>query len=248
MSLVIIDNDPWLVEHELMEKLEREIIDLLNKRSVELKSSDTYARLSSTIRLRLKQFDDEVQQLARKLREATISRSITLDEGERRERLIEQLKSKVIQLQRRFNHRDTMSQINRTEISNSRFGSSSNRVGAHTSGWSTDDDSLLPENPSQMDIERLRFQQRQIMKDQDNGLDELSKIISRQKDIAVKIGSEADTQNEIIDDISARMERTTTGLRAGTDHIHVVSMKDSTCGYWIIIILLFVAIIFVLLF
>lgn len=59
-----------------MEKLEREIIDLLNKRSVELKSSDTYARLSSTIRLRLKQFDDEVQQLARKLREATLSRSM----------------------------------------------------------------------------------------------------------------------------------------------------------------------------
>lgn len=34
-----------------------------------------------------------------------------------------------------------------------------------------------------------------MVSDQDNGLDELSKIISRQKDIAVKIGSEADTQN-----------------------------------------------------
>lgn len=111
-----------------------------------------------------------------------------------------------------------MTQINRPEISNNRFGSSSSRAAAHTSGWSTDDDSPLPENPSPMDIDRLRLQRKQMMKgikllvfcaifwnslifpffiisDQDDGLDELSKIISRQKDIAIKIGSEADTQN-----------------------------------------------------
>lgn len=58
---------------------------------------------------------------------------------------------------------DTMSQINRPEISNNRFGSSS-RANTYASGWSTDDDSLLPENPSAMDVERLRLQQRQMMK------------------------------------------------------------------------------------
>ena len=60
----------------MCEKLHRDILDLLNKRSVELKTCDEYARLSSSIRIRLKQFDVEVQQLSHKLRESTLSRAM----------------------------------------------------------------------------------------------------------------------------------------------------------------------------
>lgn len=35
--------------------------------------------------------------------------------------------------------------------------------------------------------------------------------------------------SEIIDDISDKMERATTGLISGTDQIHLVARKDATC-------------------
>ncbi|XKL63301.1 hypothetical protein PGB90_005665 [Kerria lacca] len=233
MSLVVIDNDPWLDEYELSEKLENDILDLLNKRSVELRTSDTYARLSSSVRIRLKQFETEVQQLGYKLRESTLSRSITLDESERRERLIENLRSKIIQLQRRFNDRDTMSKTNRSEqFDNRQVPVTHNKFkNSQISTWSSYDDiPVLEEDPSVMNVKQLRLVQKKMIKDQDEGLEELSKTLSRHKNIALKIGNEVDVQNEIIDDISTRVEITTTGIRSGTDQINVVSLKDSTCG------------------
>ncbi|XP_065221475.1 syntaxin-8 [Planococcus citri] len=250
MALVVIDNDPWLDEYDMCEKLHRDILDLLNKRSVELKTSDDYARLSSSIRIRLKQFDVEVEQLSHKLREATMSRAITLDEAERRERLTENLRTKSIHMQRRFNDRDTMSKTNRSELLDDRYGFSNNKLSkVENSGWSSvgDDDAILPENPTMADMAQLRLQQRSMMEEQDAGLEELSKTISRQKNIAIKIGDEVNVHNDILDDISDRMERTVTGLQRGTDQINVFSRKEATCGYWIIIILLFIAIVVVIL-
>lgn len=76
MCFIIVPFIYRLDEYELSEKLENDILDLLNKRSVELRTSDTYARLSSSVRIRLKQFETEVQQLGYKLRESTLSRSM----------------------------------------------------------------------------------------------------------------------------------------------------------------------------
>lgn len=236
MSLIVIDNDPWIVEYELCEKLHKDILDLLNKRSVELKSSESYARLSSSVRMRLKQYDSEVLQLGKKLRESTLSCAITLDEAERRERLIEDLRTKSIQLQRRFNDRDIMSKTNRSELLGSEYAPFSQIKSENTEnrGWS-----------SNIDDKQLKSIQSQMLKEQDAGLEELAKTISRQKNIAIKIETEVDVHNEIIDDISDKMERATTGLISGTDQIHLVARKDATCCYWIVIITLLCAIIFV---
>jgi hypothetical protein len=57
-----------MIEHESCEKLYREIEGLLNVRDLEHKSSEKYILYSSQIRLRLKQYADEVQQLLHKLR------------------------------------------------------------------------------------------------------------------------------------------------------------------------------------
>jgi hypothetical protein len=54
-------------EHEACEKLCRDIMKQLTVRSGEEKTSQEYARLSSAIRLRLKQYCSEVQQLKDKL-------------------------------------------------------------------------------------------------------------------------------------------------------------------------------------
>lgn len=92
--------------------------------------------------------------------------------------------------------------------------------------------------------------------EQDAGLEELSKIISRQKNIARTIGDEVDTQNgmseyhytsldpvsknynhvnvvifsEILDDLADGIDRTTVGLINETRQVRTIARKDSTCG------------------
>ena len=65
-----------LTEHEACEKLFREIMEQLTVRSREQKTSQAYARLSSSIRLRMKQYSSEVQQLKEKLTQASLSHSM----------------------------------------------------------------------------------------------------------------------------------------------------------------------------
>jgi hypothetical protein len=65
-----------LTEHEACEKLSRDIMEQLTVRSREQKTSQAYSRLSSAIRLRLKQYSSEVQQLKDKLSEASASHSM----------------------------------------------------------------------------------------------------------------------------------------------------------------------------
>lgn len=65
-----------LIEYEACEKLYREIEGLLNVRELEQKSSEKYVLYSSQIRLRLKQFTDEVQQLSLKLRGLATSKAV----------------------------------------------------------------------------------------------------------------------------------------------------------------------------
>lgn len=50
---------------------------------------------------------------------------------------------------------------------------------------------------------------------------------------------------EIIDDLAVDMERTDARVNSETRHVGVVVRKDSTWGYWLTIILLFVAIVVV---
>lgn len=51
--------------------------------------------------------------------------------------------------------------------------------------------------------------------------------------------------SDIIDDLAVDMERTDARVNSETRHVGVVARKDSTWGYWLTIILLFVAIVVV---
>ncbi|PVD38489.1 hypothetical protein C0Q70_01104 [Pomacea canaliculata] len=89
----------------------------------------------------------------------------------------------------------------------------------------------------------LQSQQQQILDEQDRGLDALSRVIGRQKQMAIDIGNEVDSQNEIIDDITDHVDGTTSRLKRETRHIAIVDRKSGSCGYYIVIVLLFVVII-----
>ena len=84
------------------------------------------------------------------------------------------------------------------------------------------------------------------MDDQHAGLDVLADIIRRQKGMGQDIFREVTQQNDLIDEIDDRAENVNQRLLDTTSSVRVVSRKDRTCGYWVVILILFIAILAVL--
>ncbi|NP_001156190.1 syntaxin-8-like [Acyrthosiphon pisum] len=240
MALVFNDNDPWLIEYESCEKLYREIEGLLNVRELEQKSSEKYVLYSSQIRLRLKQFTDEVQQLSHKLRGLATSKAVTLDEEERRQRMLELLQSRNILLNQRFQNRNNSHTLERQELMRPST-SKAKKTEMPTTGWLDSDDDDYDDKQPLLSEKVLKQQQQYLLKEQDDRLNELASIVSRQKSIAITISSEVDLQNELVDDLLVAMDKTAAGIESETKEVVQILKKDSTRGLWVIIILLLIA-------
>ena len=104
------------------------------------------------------------------------------------------------------------------------------------------------ENERSMGVEtgQMKQNQQQLLDEQDAGLDILGDIIRRQKGMGQDIFREVTQQNDLIDDIDDRAENVNQRLLDTTSRVRVVSRKDKTCGYWVVILILFIAIIVVL--
>ncbi|CAH1398923.1 unnamed protein product [Nezara viridula] len=237
MALVQLDtgNDPWLTEHESCDKLYREIVTQLNARNVFPTNSEKFSAASAAIRLRLKQYNYEVQELRRNL---LYSSSLTQEERERRQRLVEDLESKNIQLSQDF--RVSKEQKDRNQL----LDTPGDSGGVSWLDDSSPDKPLLADDfvPS---METMRQEQSQILAEQDKGLENLSKVISRQKNIAITIGNEVDLHNDLLDDISTQMDTVQGNIQRENVQVRVITEKDSTWGYWLIIFVLFLAIILI---
>jgi len=94
-------------------------------------------------------------------------------------------------------------------------------------------------------LQQVRQQQYDMIQEQDKGLEALSEVISRQKNLAQVIGNEVEFQNELIDDITDHVDRTRDRLIGETTRVRTIDRKDSTGRYWAIIILLLVIIIII---
>ncbi|CAG9761658.1 unnamed protein product [Ceutorhynchus assimilis] len=227
MALLLLEEDPWILEHESCEKLQREIMSQLTERQRHPRTSQKYAQISADIRLRLKQFNNELQQLRLKLDTSSTSTAITAAESERRTRQIEVLMTKATQMQKLFEEQLSMKRMEeRTELLGADWDEASG-------------------GPSNLSFDDMRARQKQMLGEQEKGLESLSKIISRQKNIASTISNEVDYHNEILDDIGTQIDNTDQRVRVETDRVGVVDRKDNTCGYWVVIIILFISIIVV---
>ncbi|XP_043285126.1 syntaxin-8 [Venturia canescens] len=232
MALVPIE-DSWLVEHDACEKLFRDVMELLTQRDRSSKNTQLYASLSADMRFKTKQYTSQIEQLKNQVETDIKQGAITSDEGERRTRQVERLQSNLIQLRQR--------QSLHTSLNSSAFAD------AGTTSWGIeedDDDDVAPLD-IQVSIADLKAQNRTALEEQEQGLDELYKVITRQKEIAQTIESEVNNQNEIIDDLADHMDRTDERLIDGTRRVRTITRSDSTCGYWIVILLLFIIIIIV---
>lgn len=184
------------------------------------------------IRIQLKQFENEFSQLEKKLQILLKNHSITESEHERRIRELERLCTEKVQIDLKFQNSPATS-------SRSQLLSDATQRQAL---FDDDDDSIL-KNTAPM--ETLRSEQIQIIDQQDRGLDSLSKVISRQKFLAQRIGTEIEEHNDIIDNLAIQVDNVDTRVGQETRHVEVVNRKDSTWTYWTIIISLLVAIIIV---
>lgn len=71
VSITFMRDNYRLIEHDSCEKLQRDIMEQLMQRQRLSRTTDKYAHLSANIRLRIKQFNNEVGQLKQKLDIAT---------------------------------------------------------------------------------------------------------------------------------------------------------------------------------
>ncbi|KAG8034940.1 hypothetical protein G9C98_008016 [Cotesia typhae] len=210
-------------------------MEQLNQRQSKPKASLAFASLSANIRFQMNQYSDHISQLKKKVSEALKLRVITVDEAERRTRQIEQLQSNYVKIKRLYDVKMNPAASERPSL----FGNSSSAFAeGGTVGW--DDQNDQDQNVSVVD---LKSQNEAALLEQERGLDELYKVITRQKTIAQTIHTEVDHQNEIIDDLAEHMEQTDERLIDGTRQIRFIERKDRTCGYWVVIILLFISII-----
>jgi len=102
------------------------------------------------------------------------------------------------------------------------------------------------ESSSGVATNNLRSEQDKMMQEQEEGLDLLGDIIRRQKGMGQQIFNEVTQQNDLIDDIDDRVENVNQRLINTNENINIVTKKDRTCGYWIIIVILAIAIIVVI--
>nr|CAB3262574.1 uncharacterized protein LOC100180517 [Phallusia mammillata] len=167
------------------------------------------------------------------------SRSATHGEVERRQNLLDTLTTRVRIL---------------NDAADARVGPVSNYESERTMLLSTEaNDDTAYSNPwlesdehvSSLTRDEFRRRQEQVIKEQDAGLDALADALKRQKNIGINIGTEADYQSDLIDDITVRATQTDSRIKRQSDRVGKITNKSSTCVLWSIIIVLGLAIVVV---
>ncbi|XP_061181988.1 syntaxin-8-like [Saccostrea echinata] len=228
-------SDTWLAEYDACARLGQTLMENITERNKHSRTSSQYTKLSAHIRVSMKQFTQSLNKLKQNLVRASSSYHITQREVERRQMMMDNLTTKEKQIDQAFKNEASASR-------SSLMGGGASGFGGRDP-WGVRDE---PEEYEGMDNQGIAQQQQTIIQEQDRGLESLSKVISRQKQMAIDIGNEVDSQNDLIDDIGDHMDQTKTRLIKETRHIRIVDRKSATCAYWVAIILIFIAIIVIL--
>lgn len=227
-------SDSWLAQHEATCRMTQDIAENIQERNRQQRTGGNPAKVSVTIRLSLQNLNRDIGRLRDGLLRAASSNFITQREAERRQSLLDELETKDRQLHTMFS-------------GNGGGTTDSARMGL-LGGGATGASSWLEEEPEDTrgrSFADLRQQQKSIIQEQDAGLEVLSSIIARQKQMGHAIGNELETQNEIIDDLTNLVEDTDGRIRRTTKSVSVVQTKSANCGMLVVIVLLLIAIIVV---
>jgi len=244
--MALIDfGDGWERDLGTAEKLHQNVLAQIGERGKHHRKSSAYVQLTDDLRRTLSQFGHQVSALKEKLYQD--SSNLTSGERTRREGIIDSLSRKERDL------KELVSKTGFGEVNNDKKSlfrkpvPGGGLVHLGTSGWGDAESGGMvgveDSSTAGISTQTLRDRQKESLADQEAGLDALHSVILRQKSMAQQIGTEIVQQNDIIDEIDDRMDETRQRLLDNTNSVRMVGNKDRTCGYWVVIILLFIAIV-----
>ncbi|XP_068888316.1 syntaxin-8 isoform X2 [Aphelocoma coerulescens] len=179
--------DPWLPLLAAARQLAQDIAEKIQERNRCQRSGESSAKVNVAIRSSLQSLREKIEELRELLLRAVSMRQITQLEGDRRQNLVDNLLTRHKQLEASYRNEGPEPDMTRSSLM---AGGVKRGV---TNPW------LLEESEETrgLGFDELRQQQRRIIEEQDAGLDALSSIISRQKQMGQEIGNELDEQNGV---------------------------------------------------
>ncbi|XP_078510807.1 syntaxin-8 [Lissotriton helveticus] len=227
--------DPWLSLYEATSHLAQDIAENIHEHNRYLRNGENPAKLNMTVRHQMHNLKEKISQLKQSLLRAVSMHHITQLEGDRRQNLVDELLTRERQMQATFKNDGTEPDLIRSSLM-ARGGTQ-----GVSNPWLMEE----PEETRGLGFGEIKQQQQRIIQEQDAGLDALSAILSRQKQMGHDIGNELEEQNEIIDDLTNLVENTDGKIRTQTRHIKIVDKKSTSCGMLVVIVLLLIAIVVV---
>ncbi|XP_063312111.1 syntaxin-8 [Pelobates fuscus] len=228
--------DPWLSTYDDTHNLAQEIAEKIHERNRYLRNGENPVKLNVSLRSLMQNLKGKIEHLKESLLRSVSSRRITQLEGDRRQNLVDELLTKERQLQMLFKSEGVEPDVVRSSL----MAGGSGRSARHNP-WAVEE----PEEFQGFGSGDLLVQQHRIIAEQDAGLEALSSIIARQKQMGHDIGNELDEQNEIIDDLTNLVENTDGKINRQTRNVKLVDKKSGSCAMVVVVILLLIAIVVV---
>eukprot|EP00099_Drosophila_melanogaster_P015290 NP_524113.1 syntaxin 8 [Drosophila melanogaster] len=229
--MALVDHDSWDIEYEGCERLRHQLLVYLNQRQQLNPRTSQFVQLTSSIQTGIEQLAKDMKHLKVVLDNAITWETSPEEELQQRRIDWDRLTSQLREIREKFAN-----------------SSRSNVPAASGSAWQDQDLGPGHSNSSRntaLDVEALKQKKTEMLAQQNEGLEVLSATLSRQRQLATQLGNEVEDQNNILDNLANAMDRVETGVQRETQSIGQVNRRDSTWGYWLVIIALFVAIIVV---
>uniref|UniRef100_A0A8D2IVI9 Syntaxin-8 n=1 Tax=Varanus komodoensis TaxID=61221 RepID=A0A8D2IVI9_VARKO len=212
--------DPWLSLYDSACHTAQELAEKIQERNRYQRNGESTAKLNVTAKSLLQNLKEKTDRLKDLLLHSVSTRQITQLEGDRRQNLVDNLLTRHQQLQASFKNEGIEPDVIRSSLMAGGIGR------GVTNPWLVEE----PEETRGLSFHDIQKQQQSIIEEQDAGLDALSSILARQKQMGQEIGNELEEQNEIIDDLANLVENTDNKVRSQTRHVMTVEKKSTSCG------------------
>ncbi|XP_038126429.1 syntaxin-8 [Cyprinodon tularosa] len=232
-----MSQDPWLQNYDATCRLAQEIAENIHERNRQQRTGGNPAKVNMTLRASLQKLKQNIAQLKEGLLRSSSSRRIMQSEADRRQNLIDELLTREKRLNASFKRDAAEPEPSRSTLMDG--------GGAAAGGGNTANPWLINESEETRGLSfgEIKQQQQRIIEAQDQGLDALAAVISRQKIMGQEIGNELEEQNEIIDDLAHLVDKTDGRIRNETRRVKLVETKSASCGMLVVIVLLLIAIV-----
>ncbi|XP_077461304.1 syntaxin-8 [Stigmatopora argus] len=233
-----MSQDTWLQNYDATCRLAQEIAENIHERNKQQRTGGNPAKINMTLRASLQKLKQNIPQLKESLLRASSSKRIMQSEADRRQNLIDDLLTREKQLNATFKGDIPEPAPSRSKLM---AGGSGANEGVSANPWLINE----TDETSGLTFGEIKQQQQRIIEVQDEGLDALAAVISRQKIMGQEIGNELDEQNEIIDDLTHLVDKTDGRIHNETRRVQLLETKSASCGMMVVIVLLLIAIIVV---